>query len=61
LYEQNKISHVGSLTALEDQMCSFTSDFSKATAGYSPDRVDALCYALTELMLVSTGPRLFFA
>ncbi len=51
LYEQGRISHIGSLTALEDQMCSFTADFDKNTAGYSPDRVDALVYALTELMV----------
>lgn len=51
LYEQGRVSHVGHLAALEDQMCSFTSDFDRAAAGYSPDRVDALVYALTELMV----------
>jgi phage terminase large subunit-like protein len=47
LYEQGKIHHVGSLADLEDQQCNYTPD------GYdgSPDRVDALVYALTELML----------
>jgi len=25
---------------LEDQMCAFTSDFDRARAGYSPDRLD---------------------
>lgn len=47
LYEQGKIHHVGSFPLLEDQMCNFTPD------GYdgSPDRVDALVWALTELML----------
>lgn len=49
LYEQGKVSHVGSFTALEDQMCSFSSDFNRSTAGYSPDRLDALVWALTEL------------
>lgn len=49
LYEQHMVHHVGSLPALEDQMCAFTSDFSRATAGYSPDRVDALVWAVTEL------------
>ena len=34
---------------LEDQMCSFTSDFDRSRAGYSPDRVGALVWALTEL------------
>jgi len=49
LYEQGKVSHVGVHADLEDQMCNFTA------AGYvgegSPDRVDALVWALTELML----------
>jgi phage terminase large subunit-like protein len=50
LYEQRKVHHVGGLTALEDQMCSFTSNFDRTRAGYSPDRVDALVWALTELL-----------
>jgi phage terminase large subunit-like protein len=49
LYEQGKVSHVGSFPDLEDQMCNFTA------SGYvgegSPDRADALVWALTELML----------
>jgi predicted phage terminase large subunit-like protein len=51
LYEQRKIHHVGTLTALEDQLCSFTSDFDRARAGYSSDRLDALVWALSELMV----------
>ena len=47
LYEDGKIHHVGAFPALEDEMVSFT------TAGYmgdgSPDRTDALIWALTEL------------
>ncbi|MGB3271813.1 MAG: terminase family protein [Xanthobacteraceae bacterium] len=50
LYEQGKIHHVGTFSALEDQMCSFTSDFDRNRAGYSPDRLDALVWCLTELM-----------
>ena len=49
LYEQGRVSHVGNFPQLEDQMCSFTSDFNRNTAGYSPDRVDALVWALTSL------------
>lgn len=49
-YEQRKVHHVGSFPALEDQQCGFTSDFDRSRAGYSPDRVDALVWALTELM-----------
>jgi predicted phage terminase large subunit-like protein len=51
LYEQGRIRHVGAFPALEDQMCAFSSDFDRATAGYSPDRVDALVWALTELLV----------
>jgi hypothetical protein len=43
------VSHVGSFPELEDQMCAFTSDFNRNTAGYSPDRVDALVWGLTSL------------
>jgi predicted phage terminase large subunit-like protein len=56
LYEQRKVHHVGSFPELEDQMCSFTSDFDRGRAGYSPDRVDALVWALTELMLGAQMP-----
>jgi phage terminase large subunit-like protein len=48
-YEQNLIHHVGRLDKLEDQMCEFTPDFDRKTQGYSPDRVDALVWAYTEL------------
>jgi len=44
-YEQGKVHHVGKFPALEDQMCSYTHDSSD-----SPDRMDALVWALTELM-----------
>ena len=49
LYEQGRVHHVGAFPVLEDQMCAFTSDFDRARAGYSPDRMDALVWALTEL------------
>ncbi|UPT53217.1 terminase large subunit [Synechococcus phage Ssp-JY42] len=49
LYEQGMVSHVGSHPDLEDQMLNMTA------SGYvgegSPDRADALVWALTELML----------
>ena len=51
LYEQKRVHHHGTLAQLEDQMCAFNSNFDRATAGYSPDRVDALVWALTELLL----------
>jgi len=53
LYEQRKVHHVGNFSTLEDQMCAFTSDFDRSRNGCSPDRVDALVWALTEL----SGPQ----
>jgi len=49
MYEQGRISHVGRFDELEDQMVAFTSDFDRKSQGYSPDRVDALVWAFTEL------------
>lgn len=53
LYEQGQVSHVGSHPDLEDQMLNMTAN------GYvgegSPDRADALVWALTELMLEDQG------
>lgn len=51
LYEQRRVHHVGAFPKLEDQMCSMTPDFDKDEAGYSPDRLDAMVWAMTELML----------
>jgi predicted phage terminase large subunit-like protein len=51
LYEQGRVSHVGAFTELEDQLCAFTCDFDRSRAGYSPDRLDALVWALTDLMV----------
>ena len=49
LYELEKVYHIGVFDRLEDQMCSFTPDFDRKAAGFSPDRVDALVWALTAL------------
>lgn len=49
LYELERVYHVGVFDRLEDQMCSFTPDFDRKASGYSPDRVDALAWALTAL------------
>ena len=51
LYEQGRVHHIGAFASLEDQMCAFSADFDRERAGYSPDRVDALVWALTELFL----------
>jgi predicted phage terminase large subunit-like protein len=57
LYEQGRVHHVGPFARLEDQMCAFTVDFDRNEMGYSPDRVDALVWALTELMIDGTQER----
>lgn len=49
LYEQGRVSHIGSMPELEDQMCLF--GVNGYTGEGSPDRADALVWALTELML----------
>ena len=51
LYEQRRIFHVGSFPTLEDQMVSFTTDFDRQAAGYSPDRVDSLVWGMHELLV----------
>ena len=50
LYEQGRVAHVAGLDALEDQMCRMTAQGYEG--GGSPDRVDALVWALHELMIV---------
>ena len=49
LYERGMVKHAGRYPELEDQMCAMTPD-GKAE-GVSPDRVDALVWAITELSL----------
>jgi len=49
LSEQGRAHIVGRLEELEEQMCSFTSDWDRDRDG-SPDRVDAAVFAATELM-----------
>ena len=51
LYEQGRIHHVGTYADLEDQMCSFTTDFDRTEAGYSPDRLDAMVWGFHELIV----------
>jgi phage terminase large subunit-like protein len=47
LYEQGRVHHVGEHARLEDQLCLWDPQSSSK----SPDRLDALVWALTELML----------
>lgn len=50
LYEQGRVSHAGAFPALEDEMCSAIAGGAK-----SPDRLDALVWAVTDLMLRRQG------
>ena len=47
LYEQGRVHHYGAMPALEDQMCSFV----PGAQGKSPDRMDALVWAVYDLLL----------
>jgi hypothetical protein len=61
LYERGRVFHLGVFDRLEDQMCAFTPDFDRTEQGYSPDRVDALVWGMTELFpdVVSvSGPKM---
>jgi phage terminase large subunit-like protein len=49
LYEQGRVAHVRGLGALEEQMAKMTAAGWQGTG--SPDRLDALVWALTDLML----------
>ncbi|GAI38007.1 unnamed protein product, partial [marine sediment metagenome] len=53
LYEQGRGFHCGSFPELEDQMCAWISPPTGQKAEYSPDRMDAMVWAATELMLGS--------
>src|SRR5204862_6595415 len=46
LYEEGRISHAGKFPQVEDGMCTWRGDQDR-----SPDRFDALVWALSELML----------
>lgn len=52
LYAQGRVSHVGLLPTLEDQMCRFGAEGFRG----SPDRVDALVWAVWALVLEGAGP-----
>lgn len=57
LYEQNRVSHVGTLPELEDQMIAFTPEMASVRdPGESPDRVDALVWAYADLFSEMTTP-----
>ena len=55
LYEQGRVHHVGLLPTLEDQLCTWVPDGKQP----SPDRLDALVWALTELNVGLSGQLVF--
>lgn len=59
LYEQGRVRHVGSFTELEDQLAAMTGEGFAGDG--SPDRADALVWALTELMTTPQTPMAAFS
>jgi phage terminase large subunit-like protein len=60
LYESGRVTHAGMFARLEDQMCGLMAAGRYEGPGRSPDRADALVWALTELMLApSARPRVW--
>lgn len=55
LYEAGRVRHAGLFPELEDEMCGLIAGGSYQGPGRSPDRADALVWALTELMLGKGG------
>ncbi len=51
LYEQGRVVHVGMFASLEDELCGLLVGGGYAGPGRSPDRADALVWAVTELLL----------
>jgi phage terminase large subunit-like protein len=55
LYEAGRASHVGAFPALEDQLCGLITGGGYEGPGRSPDRADALVWAMSEVMLGRGG------
>lgn len=59
LYESGRVRHAGLFAKLEDQLCGLMTGGGYEGPGRSPDRADALVWALSELMLGRRGrPRI---
>lgn len=56
LYSQGRVKHAGRFPELEDEMCDFGPD--GLSGGRSPDRVDALVWAVGELIRNGGEPRI---
>ena len=60
LYEAGRVRHLGTFPKLEDQLCGLMAGGAYQGPGRSPDRADALVWAVTELMLGRRGvPRIW--
>ena len=57
LYEQRRVQHLGVFPALEDQLCGLMPGGAYHGPGRSPDRADALVWALSELKGAGVEPR----
>ncbi|MGF7201337.1 phage terminase large subunit-like protein [Sphingobium olei] len=55
LYEAGRVAHRGAFPALEDQLCGLLAGGGYVGPGRSPDRADALVWAMSELMLGRMG------
>ena len=55
LYEAGRVRHAGMFARLEDELCGLMAGGGYEGPGRSPDRADALVWALTELMLGRSG------
>ena len=55
LYEADKVHHAGHFPALEDQLCGLIAGGGYEGPGRSPDRADALVWAITALLLNKRG------
>jgi phage terminase large subunit-like protein len=56
LYEQGRVRHAGSFAELEDELCDFGTD--GLSNGRSPDRLDAMVWAVTALSQPRSEPRI---
>ena len=60
LYEAGRVRHLGVFPELEDELCGLMTGGGYEGPGRSPDRADALVWALTELMLTrQPAPRVW--
>ena len=60
IYEDGRGFHYGIFEELEDQMCNWIQGATVKEMGFSPDRMDAMVWAATELMLGEEGGRAEF-